>query len=319
MQVLNVYAAVLFILIGVAAWITMVMLFSTLFKTIASALITSVLFWLFVLNLISQAGLIYWAASAPTVNETSVQISYSPVLGGQTMVTAQGFNPGGCGPITLTLKDLNNESAGTELSSQAESISIVLVSPGNYTWEAYCVNEGVVVERGKISVQPNMILTSTIYIFDDDRYNNDYIFTMSDNNYTPVSGGEYILKKDGVEVERSDTLMGVVTFINLSQGWYEFQFLLDGEVILKDQIYSYGETLSGGLFERLYSLDEELPGYVKFMLAINPSNAVSAYGYFLVEDYEGLLTLEESSMALVAFLGICGTLGIITFKKKELG
>lgn len=320
LQVLNVYAAVLFILIGVAAWITMVMLFSTLFKTIASSLITSVLFWLFVLNLISQAGLIYWAATAPSANETSIHITYSPVPGStQSIVTASGFNPElGSGDITLTLKDENDQIVGTEFGGMDESISSVLVSPGNYTWEV-TDEEDDTIEKGTIKVQPNAMLTSMIYRFDDDDYNNDYLFTMTDNNNMPFSGGEYILSKDGVEVERNDTMMSIITFNNLSQGWYDFEFILDGEVILEEQIYSYGEILSGNLFARLTTLDEELPGYVKFMLAVNPSNAVSSYGYFLDDDYEGILTLQESTLALVMFLGICGTLGVVTFKKKELG
>ncbi len=320
LQVLNVYAAVLFILIGVAAWITMVMLFSTLFKTIASSLITSVLFWLFVLSLISQAGLIYWAATAPTANETSIHITYSPVPGStQSIVTASGFNPGlGSGDITLTLKDENDQIMGTEFSGLDVSISSVLVTPGNYTWEA-TDEEDEIIERGTINVQPNVQLTSMIYRFDDDNYNNDYLFTMTDENGMFISGGEYILSKDGVEVERSDTLMSIVTFTNLSQGWYDFEFILDGEIILDDQVYSYGEISSGNILARLTELDEGLPGYVKFMLAVNPTNAISSYGYFLDDDYVGILTLQESSLALVSFLTVFGTIGIFTFKKKELG
>jgi len=322
MDVVMIYIAVFYILLGVAAWISLFMLFSTTFKTIASTLITAVLMWLFVLSLVSQAGLIYWMVTAPEPDyEISVDINMNYFGSNQSTVSASGFkltqDPG---EIDLVLRDAGGSEVGAAIPGSIPKESTILVNPGEYSWEVtngLTGSDKIIYESGVISVSPNTKLTSEITRQDDDLYYNDYRFYMTDANNNVLAGGHYELSRNGEVLESGDFGLRAIAFQNLSEGWYDFQFSYNGDVLFEDSVYSYGETTPQipGLFS---FPDEEPPGYVKFMLLFNPDNAIGGYAYFLNEDYDGLLSLGESTAALVVFLAVCGTSGIVLFKKKDL-
>ena len=321
-DVAMVYVAVFYILLGVAAWISLFMLFSTTFKTIASTLITAVLMWLFVLSLVSQAGLIYWIVTAPEPDyEISTDINMEYFGSNQSTVIATGFKLGqDPGDIELVLKDIGGNEVGTVIPGTDPKIYTVLVNQGEYSWETtngFSGSDRIIYESGDISVSPNTKIASEIDNQDRDLYFNDYQFYMTDANNNVLSGGQYELSRDDDVIDSGDIGLRVVTIHNLSEGWYDFRFTYNGEVILADSVYSYGETTPQGV--GFFGLpDEEPPGYVKFMLLFNPDNAIGSYAYFLDDDWDGLLSIGESTAALVVFLAVCGTSGILLFKKKDL-
>jgi ABC-type transport system involved in multi-copper enzyme maturation permease subunit len=322
-DVAMVYVAVFFILLGVAAWISLIMLCSTVFKTIASTLITSILVWLFVLSLLSLSGLIYWAVTAPSADETSIHVSYLPSSGDDFIVIATSFNPErDPGQIELILKDDNGTVVGIGKSSIGNRQASVTVPPGNYTWEVTDGGVGSkqeIYENGMLLVRPGNMLSSSIKELDEDSLFNDYEFALLDETTSPLIGGHYILSKNGQEVKSGDVSLSIVNIKNLTKGWYVFKFIIDDNVIIEDKVYSYGDiTLGGGMFFMTQTDSEEVPAYVKIMYAINPDNNIGAYAYFLNEDHEGLLSLSESTAALVVFMAVCGTSGILLFKKKDL-
>lgn len=320
-DVVMVYIAVFYILLGVAAWISLFMLFSTTFKTIASTLITAVLMWLFVLALISQAGLIYWIVTAPEPsNEATINLAMEPIGGNKTSITAVGYKFGEeTGRIYFTLYDENGNESGLFIPGY-DRVQITSIDPGEYTWEAtngLTGSEKKVYEKGSISIRPNTKIGSEIRFLNGDAYVNDFTFYMTDEDDIPFSGGQYVLRKDEEVVASGDVSQSFLSIYNLSEGRYDFEFQLGGDTILTDQFYSYGENVPEDI--PFFSLpDEEPPDYVKFMLLVNPDNAIGSYAYFLNEDYDGLLSLGESAASLVLFLAVCGTSGILLFKKKDL-
>ncbi len=323
-DVANVYLAVFIILIGTAAWISMTMMFSSVFKTTASTLITAVLMWLFVLSLISQSGLIYYMVTAPAPDhKVSAEISYGPFLENQTVVSISGFKYGqDIEGFDAIIKDDAGNLAGTPMKGMSKTQVNFLVSPGRYHWQANNGQNGSnfkVYDNGSINVYPRTKITSNIGYQHQDLYYNDYTFVMSDpNGYGFQGNGEYTISKGGEVVAEEDTDSSWVQIFNLSRGWYEFTFVWNGETVIEENVYSYGEQSQGNMVILNALNDEEVPEYVKFTYAMNPDNCISAYNYFLNDDYQGMLSLNQSLTSLVIFIGICGALGMLAFKKREI-
>ncbi len=63
LDVLKAYGALGLILLCIACWIALSMFFSTAFKTTTSCLIVSIVMWLFIIPIISQIGIIYYAVT----------------------------------------------------------------------------------------------------------------------------------------------------------------------------------------------------------------------------------------------------------------
>lgn len=69
MDILKAYGALGLILLCIACWIALAMLFSTAFKTTTSCLIVSIVMWLFIIPIISQIGVIYYAVTTNTLTQ----------------------------------------------------------------------------------------------------------------------------------------------------------------------------------------------------------------------------------------------------------
>jgi ABC-type transport system involved in multi-copper enzyme maturation permease subunit len=64
LDILKAYQALGLILLSIGCWVALTMFFSTAFKTTTSCLIVSIVMWLFIIPIISQIGIIYYAVTA---------------------------------------------------------------------------------------------------------------------------------------------------------------------------------------------------------------------------------------------------------------
>ncbi len=106
-EVSRAYAAIGLILFSAGCWVLFIMLFSTSFKTVTSTIIFSVLFWLFILNIISQSGFLYYMFTQEQAEEPitmDFNTYTTPELG--INFTTLVFQPRG-----FTLKILELETA----------------------------------------------------------------------------------------------------------------------------------------------------------------------------------------------------------------
>jgi ABC-type transport system involved in multi-copper enzyme maturation permease subunit len=333
-DVADVYGAIGIVLLGTGAWMTLVMLYSSLFKTTASTLITAVLSWLFVLSLISQAGLIYYAVSVSNEDVAlNVNINYTPMPGNQTILTFSGFAMINAVPINVTVSDSLGNPVLNELPGADNTSHSFVVSPGEYIWSASelpqetgggsMVKDGstasTVFANGTVFVVPMASMSFGLAALDDDMYDNDVAFSLTDGAGEPFPGGEYSIAASG---SPSYVPLDATFFSekNLTEGPFVASVTYGNETLLYATFNSYGEKLSGDLaiFAALSGENDDAPGYVRAMYAISPDNCMAAYNYLFNHDYVGILTLSESIGSMCAFTATCLVLGLVVFRKKSL-
>jgi len=78
MDVLKACGALGLILICIACWAALAMLFSTAFKTTTSCLIVSIVMWLFIIPIVSQIGVIYYAVTTNTLTQHGLKNTEFP-------------------------------------------------------------------------------------------------------------------------------------------------------------------------------------------------------------------------------------------------
>jgi len=319
----DVYGAVGIILLGTGAWMTLVMLYSSLFKTTASTLITAILSWLFVLSLVSQAGLIYYAVSISGQDvELNVNVNYTPMPGNQTILTFTGFAMINPMPINVSVTDAQGNPVLNELPGADNASHSFVVSPGLYDWTVAAEGDSTTAgafSNGTVYVVPGASMSFGMAAMDDDMYDNDVAFSLTDGAGQPFPGGEYSVAASG---SPSFVQLDATAFAekNLTEGPFVASVALGNETVYFSTFYSYGESLSGDLaiFAALSGENDDAPGYVRAMYAINPDNCMGAYNYLFNHDYVGILTMTESIGSLVAFSAVCLALGLVVFRRKSL-
>ncbi|MFH0816683.1 MAG: ABC transporter permease [Methanobacteriota archaeon] len=317
----DVYGAVGIILLGTGAWMTLVMLYSSLFKTTASTLITAILSWLFVLSLVSQAGLIYYAVSISGEDvELNVNINYTPMPGNQTILTFSGFAMINAVSIDVSVSDAQGNPVLNELPGSDNTSHSFVVAPGTYVWSASREGDASgAFASGTVAVVPFASMSFGVAPLDDDMYANDVAFSLVDGMGEAFLGGEYSISDGG---SPAFVQLEVTAFAekNLTEGAFAAEVRVNGQTVLQSTFNSYGEKLSGNLaiFAALSGENDDAPGYVRAMYAINPDNCMGAYNYLFNPDYVGILTLGESIGSLTAFTITSMAIGLIIFKRKSL-
>lgn len=318
----NVYLAVALILLGVGAWIAFVMLASTAFKTTTTALITSVLMWLFVFSLIGEAGIIYYAVTAPEPDyPVSVNVACSPFAQGMTLVTFTGFKlQQDVKGFDVDLRDSGGNPVSNKIQGSNGAQVSALLTPGEYAWSANggANNSATVYANGSLTVIPDTRMTAAVMPMDGDYYYDDFVFSLTDLYGQPLAGGDYALSENGTVEESGTVPVSVVSAKNMTGGWHDFSFASNGTAVFAGKVHSYGSNIPGIMLLNAFTQTEGAPGYVKFTYALNPNNGIAGYNYLLNGDYKGYLTLNESIMSLVAFLAVFGAAGLLLFKKRDL-
>jgi len=318
----NVYLAVALILLGVAAWIAFVMLISTGFKTTTSALIVSVLMWLFVLRLVEESGIIYQAATAPEPDyAVSVNVAYSPFAQGMTLVTFSGFKmQQDIKGFDVNLWDSGGNPVSNKIQGSAGAQVSVLLTPGEYAWSANggANNSATIYANGSLMVLPDVRMSTSIMPMDSDYYYNDFLFSMTDLYSQPLPGGDYALSTNGNVDDSGTSLASIVSVKNITAGWHDFSFVSNGSAVFAGKVFSYGKNSPGSMLLNALTQTEGAPGYVKLTYALDPDDAINGYNYLLDSNYKGYLTLNESVASLAVFLAAFGIAGLLLFKKKDL-
>jgi ABC-type transport system involved in multi-copper enzyme maturation permease subunit len=318
------YSAVGLILLGAACWVILILLFSTIFKTIVSALIFSVLTWLFILSLASQSGLIYYHLTK--VEEElpiNIDIYTMPERGSNyTTVTFLAHRQGA--PIFDINYELRNETycVVDVRFSRLENKQLCRLPPGYYYWYAYKLGEmGATppLREGEFLIDGDTTYISTLTAIDSDRYYNDIVFTMMQDDEIVRTGIDLTLKKGETIVYEDINAWGQLLYTNLTEGEYELYVTEHrGRTLIVHSFYSAGEKRAEWLFEAFMPVEEEYPTYVKLIYAINPSNCADTFRKIFDPEAIGVLSVQDAVVALVIFLVVVGASGLLIFRKISL-
>jgi ABC-type transport system involved in multi-copper enzyme maturation permease subunit len=325
-DVWDLYLVIGLIMLVVLAWLTLVMLLSTAFKTTASTLITAILMWLFVLNIVSQSGLIYYAVTAAEPDyQASTTIRYTPLGSAQSMVSFDGEKLGqNLSGYGIGLMDEWGSPGGVALPVAEVGSSSFLSFPGAYAWTATQKRNGsadMPAGNGTLLVIPDASMSVGIAMLDrGDFYTNDFVLTVRDLYGAPLVGtGTYEVSVNGTIVSSGDVQAAAVVVKNLTAGWNRVEFTFGNQTVVSMAVYSYGEIVTGNALLMMFAQGgSDVPGYVKVTYAISPDNNKNAYNQILDEEAEGILTVGESVAGLVAFIAACGSLGLVLFQRKDL-
>jgi ABC-2 type transport system permease protein len=330
MDVGRAYAAIGILLLSVACWILFVMLFSTSFKTITSTLIFSVIFWLFIMNLASNIGLIYYLVTLETGDETvAIDIlNIGESEGSET--TSIMFWAHNVGVPVLDIKyevfyENTNLVEPVRGSSIFAMFSFYQLNPGNYSWRAYQydsesdstdkIGEGSFYFGSGFN--PFMQLTS----FDNDGYYDDVLLLVGSVTFEEGQGYDLTVKNienDAHIITRTD-FSGPYFIQNLSEGDYEIEIKKNNTVLFKNKVHSFGKEEAQGGFLVVSDDELEFPDYVKVTFAMNPDNAASvSYGVLTGSDSTGIISLEEGLTALLIEFFALIFLGLLIFSRIEL-
>jgi len=135
----------------------------------------------------------------------------------------------------------------------------------------------------------------------------------------PLPGAQYSVAGEG-SASYVPLDGGVFNEKNLTEGPFVASVVAGGQTVCYSTFYSFGDRLGGDLaiFAALTGTDDDAPGYVRAMYAINPDNSIDAYTYLFVPDYQGILTMGESIASLCAFTALCLVIGLLVFRRKGL-
>ncbi len=321
------YAAIGIIIFSAACWVLFVMLFSTSFKTITSTIIFSVIFWIFILNLLSQSGLIYYMVTTSSADEpitidiTIVENSYLY------------FNPhridNPISEVDINLRDETGRSVEPAQTSGKEALplySLATLKPGNYTWDAryqkdtYSNKEKIA--QGSFYFGTDFLPVIFISSLEDDGHYND--IGLNIRGLSLESNAHFNItirsKKDNRIIDMEPDWKGVYILKDTKEGDYRVTVSKDNIIYLDATIHSYGEKKSREQVFFFTGEEIEYPDYVKATYALNPDNAASVYSQVLSDESSSMdiLTIQEGLMALTLLFIFIFLLGIFIFSRIEL-
>ncbi len=327
------YGAMGVILFSAACWVLFVMLFSTSFKTVTSTIIFSVMFWLFILNIASQAGYIYFSISQASSDETiAVDIIN---LGGQVdensttiMFWAHNF-----GTPSFSVEYELRDEAGKFIepvrgSSIFSLFKMYPINYGNYSWKALQIdsqNEKMEeIANGDFYFGPEFFPYVQLSSFDNDSLYNDVILTMGQTSFDSNIGFDLTVTsmEDDSIVESITNYTGVYLLKNLAQGDFQITIKRDNFIVFDTIVHSFGKEEPAGQMFLVNSDDvDEYPAYVKITWSMNPDRTAMVYLDVITgEDGAsgGIISVQEGLIALsIECIGIL-LLGLFIFSRIEL-
>jgi ABC-2 type transport system permease protein len=325
------YAAIGILLLSVACWILFVMLFSTSFKTITSTLIFSVIFWLFIMNLASNIGLIYYLVTLDTGDETVAIDILNIGESENAETTSIMFWAHNVGVPALDVDyEVFNENGNLIEPFRGSSIFAMFtfyqLDHGNYSWKAYQFDQESdstkKVGEGSFYFGPGFNPFMQLTSFDNDGYYDDVLLLVGSVTFEENKGYDLTIRniEDDVHIITETDFSGPYFIQNLSEGDYEIEIKKNGTTVFKNTVHSFGTEQAEGGFLVVNDDDElEFPDYVKITFAMNPDNAASvSYGVLSGSDGSGIISLEEGLMALFIELIFLFLLGLLIFSRIEL-
>ncbi len=337
-QVGNAYAAIGIILFSAACWVLFIMLFSTSFKTVTSTIIFSVLFWLFILSLISSSGFIYYMVTREQSSEPiTIDINTSPTEG-QINYTILSFTAHRFDSWVLSVDYEVKDENGTKITpfkSSGLDLSAVMptfvIGPGKYTWNAKYQDTGEdspqTIGEGSFIISEDFFpITSTGPSASTPEYedHNDLMLYIGkiDTDSQATYDIQIISESNNSIIDQEFNYLGGFYFLNdLDEGDYNVLISSDNETYLETTIHSYGTKESrGGQLMDLFGSNEDMPDYVKYTSALNPDNCASVYVEILTgEASTGVyLNVPEAVTALTIIFVFLFILGMLVFSRIEL-
>lgn len=326
------YAAIFIILFSAACWILYVMFFSTSFKTITSTIIFSVLFWLFILNLISNSGILYYRMTRDISDDTvTVDILAS---GNQynTNITSLVF---WAHNFDIPMIDVeynvlaeNGSSIPRERGNSILSLfPTYILEPGNHTWTAKYKKDSddstKTVARGFLHVSNDFTPSVSIQSLDGDDYYNDLILIISIGDDLSKPGFDItVISQDKNEIiSFEQDYFGPYFLKDLDNGDYRVIISRDNIVYFNTTVYSYGNQKREQYPYGISYIEEpeDYPDYVKITFVLNPDNAATVAYQVLYEDSTGgIIEVEQGLIALTVSFIVLFCLGLLVFSKIEL-
>lgn len=326
------YGAIGIILFSAACWVLFVMLFSTSFKTITSTVIFSVIFWLFILSLLSSAGLIYFMVSTSTADEPitiDIQNQVIPIVGEPISTFSAHRINDQVSDVEYTVKT-NYDNGTSEVNDplvKERGISIYSLTQGNYSWTAYLQNKDnsntEIITSGSFRISNEFMPTVKVESLDkDDNYYNDLNIT-SGSFYEgfPTEFNINVISLENNEPVTREVSESKYICRNLKEGDYQVTVKRDDITYLDITIHSYGEKQSRSqMFGFILEGDIDYPDYVKYTTAINPDNCANVYQEVITgESSPGVvLSISEGLIALTITFIYLIIIGLLVFSRIEL-
>ncbi len=343
-EVSRAYAAIGLILFSAGCWVLFIMLFSTSFKTVTSTIIFSVLFWLFILNIISQSGFLYYMFTQEQAEEPitmDFNTYTTPELG--INFTTLVFQPRG---FTLKILELEydvryaNGSKVERLEMPGRliesSMPTYLIQEGEYTWTIRSQDDEDSIETvssGYLRVERdfipgiNLLPTSSNGNGDGSYYNN-FVLTIGSIDKNSNRTFDIFI----TNLENGDVIVGTLRsgrYLDLStlnenkyfdEGDYRIVISYNDISYLNTTVHSYGKEEQVANVFAFSSEDEEYPSYVKFTAALNPDRCADASYEIITGEYTPMvfLTIYEAIIALTVMFIFLFLVGLLIFSRIEL-
>lgn len=320
---LDAYGAVGVTLYTLACWIFFFMLLSTVFKTTSTTLIVAVLMWLFVLSLISQAGLIYYLVTAEDSDRPiNVNIQVTNALMGESDPTINDvifytYPNDGNHQVSYLLQNSTGLVEAGYLSTGMSTTVFFDLDPDMYQWKAFDITEDEAkpIETGLFLIDGNHTYFQILNV--EGSEDNDFQFSISHKSSGQLMDVDILITdEEGKDIVNETNVPATYTVKDLDEGSYNYTVSKNGTVLVSHRFHSYGDNM-GGIFGG--GMDEDdWPDYVKIPYMVNPDNCGGTNQELLQDDYNGIISLNEGLMGLTFFFILSGLAGILLFERIQV-
>lgn len=234
-------------------------------------------------------------------------------------------------PITNVDIELITEN-GTSISPQDTAgnellplFSLSSLEPGNYTWKATIEKNSngdkETIDKGSFFINENFLPMISLTTLDNDKNYNDLVINI--RGMSDYTGKEFDItvtsKRDNEIIDQELEYQGLYILKDLDEADYRITVTRNNTIFLNGTVHSYGSIKSQTQMFLAEDEDVTYPDYVKITYAMNPDNAASIYYQILSDDSDsGILSINESLIALSLEFIILFTLGLLIFSKIEL-
>jgi len=327
------FGGIAIVLFGIATWIALTLFFSTVLRSPTTNIVIMVILWLFVLPLVSQIGLIYFAVESSNqmdkqpinVDVTIASTSFMPPYEDIIFNTSQLSFP--VAGIAITLVNDTGQPYTNKLPFEGPQTIFLDVPPGRYTWKAETevekdsLDDPKFIEEGSLVIDRSHMVYSNISA-EKDRFYNDFNLIVINGTWPDMNSTVTVRDSGGAQVSTNSSLFGMYHFTDLDRGRYTVEIVSDNTTIYKDTFFSYGDFKSTDFLSILMGDNEELPNYVSYSYAINPDSDTAVAVDFVEEHEEGtlsfnLLEVKQGLAALCIWFSSMFILGLIAFERKD--
>jgi ABC-type transport system involved in multi-copper enzyme maturation permease subunit len=332
------YGGIGVILFSAACWVLIVMLFSTSFKTVTSTVVFSVIFWLFILNILSQVGLIYYLFSQerdeePITIDISTQATFGEINNTVLTFTAHRYESYVL-DVEFDVRNVNGTKVQPFKTPGASLTSLIptyIIPPGDYYWTAEYQETGKdsaeIIYSGSLRIDPEFIpITSvapSLITPDNEEFNDFSLYIGTVEEEYNASYDILVFSSETSEIidENNDYPYSTYYLQDLDEGDYRIEVNKGNTTYFNTTIHSYGTSEPEGPRFGFF-IDEEIdyPTYVKVSAGINPDQAASVYGEVLTGESSAgvVLSVGEALIALSIIFILIFSLGLIIFSRIEL-